>query len=78
MQSRVHLGVSEVRDSIYFAQLAKAARRLAANHPDPVVSRHLRETAVKHDRTARELARVEQASKVRKRSFSDWLSRRKK
>lgn len=49
--------MSEIRDSIYFEQLARAARQLAAGHPDPDVARHLREAAVKHDRVARKMAR---------------------
>jgi hypothetical protein len=55
--------VAELRDSIYFAQLARKARQLASRHSDPVAARHLREAALKHDRRSRQLARAEAASK---------------
>lgn len=51
--------MTELRDSIYYSQLAKQARKLAAAHSDPVVARRLRETAVQHDRRAQKLAREE-------------------
>ena len=70
--------MTEIRDSIYFAQLAKAARRLAASHSDPVVARRLRETAIQHDRMARELARIEQADKGKKGGISGWIARRRR
>ena len=66
--------MSEIRDSIYYAQLARAARRMAAQHSDPVASRHLREAAIRHDRTAKELAREERAAgKGRKWKVGDLL-----
>ena len=58
--------MAEIRDSIYYSQLARKARQLAAAHSDPVVKRRLRETANQHDREARKLARVEAQNKVRK------------
>ena len=70
--------MSEVRDSLYYAHLAKAARKLAAEHEDPVVSRHLREAAIRHDRTARELARLEQAGRKGGRSLPSWLAKLKR
>lgn len=59
--------MSELKDSIYFFQLAKTARKLAAGHADPVVRRRLRETAIQHDRKARALARIEASEKPRKK-----------
>jgi len=55
--------MSELRDSIYHSQLARKARQLASAHSDPIVARHLRETAIMHDRRARKLARIEAAAK---------------
>ena len=51
--------MTELRDSIYYQQLARKARQLAAGHANPVVARRLREEAVKHDRLARQLKRSE-------------------
>lgn len=51
--------MSEERDSIYYQQLARRARRIAATHGDATVARRLREEAVKHDRLAKRLARDE-------------------
>ena len=65
--------VTELRDSIYYAQLARKARQLAAAHSDPVAARHLRETAVKHDRRARQLARIEARANKPKRRLRDFL-----
>ena len=70
--------MTEIRDSIYFAQLAKAARRLAAEHRDPVVSRYLRETAIKHDRMARELARSEAGQAGKNRRIGGWIAKLKR
>lgn len=56
--------VTELRDSVYYSQLARGARLAASAHKDPIVARHLRETAVKHDRLARKLARAEAAEKL--------------
>ena len=72
---RVILEVAELRDSIYYAQLARKARQLASTHSDPLVARHLRESAVKHDRRARQLARTEGASKGTKRGLGKILAR---
>jgi len=65
--------VNELRDSIYYAQLARKARQLASAHPDPVAARHLREAAVKHDRRARQLARIESRSNKAKRRLRDFF-----
>lgn len=51
--------MSKERDSIHHQQLARQARRIAAEHSDPLVARRLREEAVKHDRLAKRLAREE-------------------
>jgi hypothetical protein len=61
--------VTDLRDSIYYAQLARKARQLASAHSDPIVARHLREAAVKHDRLARKLARSETSSVSQKRGL---------
>ena len=55
--------MTELRDSIYYAQLARKARQLAAGHANPIVARHLRETAIQHDRLSRKLAREESRAK---------------
>lgn len=47
------------RDAIYYLQLARQARRLAAEHTDPDVARRLRESAVRHEHMARQLKRQE-------------------
>jgi hypothetical protein len=65
--------VTELRDSIYYAQLARKARQLASAHSDPIAARHLRETALKHERRARQLARAESYSLKSKRSLRDFL-----
>ena len=51
--------MQEERDSLHHSQIARKARQLAAGHADPDVRRYLREMAVKHDRRAKELARLE-------------------
>jgi len=51
--------MSVPHDAIYFRQLARQARRLAATHTDPDVIRRLRESAVRHEHTARRLQREE-------------------
>lgn len=61
--------MTELRDSIYHAQLARKARQIASTHSDPIVARHLREAAIMHDRRARKLARTEAAPKSRKRGL---------
>jgi hypothetical protein len=65
--------VSQLRDWIYYSQLARKARQLASSHSDPIAARHLREMAVKHDRRARQLARMEFKSIKSKRSLKDFL-----
>lgn len=54
--------MTELRDSIYYSQLARKARQLASAHDDPVAARRLRETAVQHDRMSRKLAKEEGAA----------------
>jgi hypothetical protein len=49
------LQIMEEHDSIYHAQLARAARVKADSLNDPDVARRLRETAIKHERMARRL-----------------------
>ncbi|MXO61863.1 hypothetical protein [Qipengyuania oceanensis] len=65
--------MTDLRDSIYFQQLARSARKLAAQHADPVVKRRLRETAIEHDRRARELAREEAGQAKPRRGLRDLL-----
>ena len=63
------------RDSIHHQQLARRARRIAAQHDDAVVARRLREEAIKHDRLAKQLARDElriAAAKPRATRFEAW------
>ena len=75
--SRVLRRVTELRDSIYYEQLAKAARKLASEHEDVAVRRRLRETAVRHERMARELARAEQGPEAKRSGFRMWSGRTK-
>ena len=65
--------VTELRDSIYYAQLARKARQLASANSNPIVARHLREAAVKHDRLARQLARSEATSISQKRGLRRFI-----
>jgi hypothetical protein len=63
--------MEEIRDSIYYAQLARHGRKLASEHEDADVARHLREAAVRHDRKSRQLRRAEQrASEQNKSKFA--------
>lgn len=66
--------MTQVRDSIYYTQLARKARQLAAGHPDPVVARHLREQAIQHDRLSRKLARREAVARKPRGSLKNLLS----
>ena len=66
--------MAELRDSIFYAQLARKARQLASAHSDPIAARHLRESAVKHDRRARQLARAEEAPERTKRRFEKIIA----
>lgn len=71
--------MTELRDSIYYQQLARKARQLAAGHTNPVVARRLREKAIKYDRRSRQLGRTEAADgkpKERKRGLFTLLSGR--
>ncbi len=45
----------ELRDAIYYMQLARVARSKAAETDDPDLSRRLREAAIRHERKARQL-----------------------
>ena len=65
--------MSVPRDAIYFEQLARQARRLAAAHGDPEVARKLRETAIQHDKTARRLRREEERA-----TNGDWLAAKRR
>jgi len=47
-----------VGDSEYHTQLAQTARQRADVSADPDIARRLRETAVKHERRARQLKRL--------------------
>ena len=49
--------VEPIRDSIYYEQLARVARRKADASDDPFLALRLREAAIKHERTARRLRR---------------------
>lgn len=51
--------VEEIRDAIYFEQLARVARLKAAESADADVARRLREAAIKYERRARRLRRTE-------------------
>ncbi len=49
--------MEESRDAIYYAQLARVARRQADASEDPDVARRLKEAAIKYERKARQLSR---------------------
>lgn len=49
--------VEEIRDAIYYEQLARMARLKAAASEDGDVARRLREAAIKYERQARRLRR---------------------
>ena len=53
--------MDQIRDSIYFEQLARVARLKANATDDPFLARRLREAAVRHEQKARKLKRAEQA-----------------
>lgn len=50
--------MEEIRDAIYYEQLARVARMKAAATDDPDLSLRLREAAIKHERKARQLRRL--------------------
>lgn len=50
--------VEEIRDAIYFEQLARVARLKADASGDPDLTRRLREEAIKHERKARQMRRA--------------------
>lgn len=54
--------MDQIRDAIYYEQLARVARLKAAATDDPFLALRLREAAVKNERMARKLRRDEQAS----------------
>jgi hypothetical protein len=53
--------MEELRDSVYFQQLARVARLKAAGIEDPDLALRLREAAIKHERMARRLRVEEEA-----------------
>jgi hypothetical protein len=53
--------MEELRDSVYFQQLARVARMKAAGTNDPDLARRLKEAAIKHERTARKLKADEES-----------------
>ena len=54
--------MDQIRDAIYYEQLANQARKKADEHSDPDVTRRLREAAVRHERKVRQLRRLELTS----------------
>ncbi|GFM28592.1 hypothetical protein [Novosphingobium sp. PY1] len=64
--------MEEIRDAIYYEQLARYARQLAARHEDALAARHLRETALKHERKARKMRRAEAKALEGKRTRYRW------
>jgi hypothetical protein len=52
--------MDQIRDSIYYEQLARVARLKANATDDPFLARRLREAAVRHEQKARKLKRAEQ------------------
>ncbi|AIT80935.1 hypothetical protein [Novosphingobium pentaromativorans] len=64
--------MEEIRDAIYYEQLARYARQLATRHEDALAARHLRETALKHERKARKLRRAEARSADGNHSRVRW------
>ena len=52
--------MDQIRDSIYYEQLARVARQKANVTDDPFLALRLREAAIKHERMARKLKRAEQ------------------
>ncbi|KHK89442.1 hypothetical protein [Novosphingobium malaysiense] len=65
--------MEEIRDAIYYQQLARYARMMADRHTDDAVARYLRETAIKHERKARQLHRDE-GSAAKESSFGSRLT----
>lgn len=51
-------GMEEIRDAIYYEQLARVARLKADAAGDADLARRLREAAIKHERNARKLRRI--------------------
>lgn len=49
--------MEQLRDAIYYEQLARVARQKADASADPFLARRLREAAIKHERMARTLRR---------------------
>ncbi|MBT2187581.1 hypothetical protein [Sphingobium nicotianae] len=47
--------MSDLRDAIYYQQLARVARLKADTTDDPYLARRLREAAIKHERMARKI-----------------------
>lgn len=55
--------MEELRDSVYFQQLARFARMKAAETDDEDLARRLKEAAIKHERMARKLKAEEEAQR---------------
>ena len=53
--------MEELRDAVYYLQLARVARLKAAATDDPDLSRRLREAAIRHERKARRMQAAEEA-----------------
>lgn len=53
--------MDQIRDAIYYEQLARVARLKADAAADPFLALRLREAAVRHERTARRMRREESA-----------------
>lgn len=58
--------MDELRDHVYYMQLARVARIKAAATEDADLARRLREAAVKNERKARQISRRESAPDLRK------------
>jgi hypothetical protein len=55
--------MEEFRDTVHYAQLARAARLKADNTDDADFARRLREAAVMHERKVRQLEAQERAKR---------------
>jgi hypothetical protein len=56
-------GMEDVRDAIYYLQLARVARLKAAATDDADLARRLREAAIMHERKARQIKAKEEAAR---------------
>jgi len=55
--------MEDVRDAIYYLQLARVARLKAAATDDADLARRLREAAIMHERKARQIKAKEEAAR---------------